>query len=289
MNSVLALIMLGGLTIAQSPLTDASSQSAGSQSTLRSTSAPADPFALSPAPTGKSTVLGGEIKEIDPVRDELMLAILGQRPVRILFDERTRVYRDGKAISLGELRPTNHASVQTALDGTRIYALSIHMLSRLSQGEYEGRVLNYNPDTHEVIVSAVLYRQPIKFLVPADTIVVREGQGSLPSAPSSASDLVKGALISIEFTSDNKGRGVVSQIAILATPGSAFVFSGSLSSLDMRSGLLVLVDPRDNKSYQIYFDSTQLPASRNLHEGDNVSVTAKYDGTRYVASALTVD
>jgi hypothetical protein len=56
MNSVLALIMLGGLTIAQLPVADASSQAAGSQSTLRSTSAPVDPSALSPAPTGKSTV-----------------------------------------------------------------------------------------------------------------------------------------------------------------------------------------------------------------------------------------
>jgi hypothetical protein len=289
MNSVLALIMLGCLATAQLSVADASSQVAGPQSALRSTSAPVDPSALSPAPRGKSTVLGGEIKEIDPVRDELMLAILGQRPVRILFDERTRVYRDGKAISLSELSPANHASVQTVLDGTHVYALSIHMLSRLSEGEYEGRVLNYNPDTHEVIVSAVLSRQPIKFLVPANTFVVRESQDSASSAPSGASDLVKGSLISIEFTSDKKGRGVASQIAILATPGSAFVFSGSLSSLDMHSGLLVLIDPRDNKSYQIYFDPAQLPASRNLHEGDNVRVTAKYDGTRYVASALNVD
>jgi hypothetical protein len=100
---------------------------------------------------------------------------------------------------------------------------------------------------------------------------------------------VNGALISVEFTSDKRGRGVASQIVILATPGSTFVFSGSLSSLDMRSGLLVLVDPRNNKTYQIYFDPAQLPTSRDLHEGDNVRVTAKYDGTRYLASVLTVD
>ena len=274
---------------ARLPVANAWSQIAGQQSSLRSTSAPADSSSLPAAPGGKSTVIGGEIRKVDPVRDELMLGVFGQRQVRIFFDERTKVYLDGRAIPLGDLNIADHASVQTVLDGTKVYALSIHMLSRLPEGEYQGRVLNYNPDTHELIVSAVLSRQPIKLFVPADTPVTREGQGSLPSAPSDESGIVKGALISIEFTSDRKGRGVVSRITIQATPGTSFAFSGSLSSLDMHSGLLVLVDPQDNKSYRIFFDPHHFTVSRNLHEGDNISVTAKYDGTRYVASELTVD
>jgi len=234
-------------------------------------------------------VLGGEIRKVDPVRDELILGVFGQRPVKILFDARTQVYLDGKAIPLGKLSPTHHASVQTVLVGTDVYALSIHTLSQLPVGEYQGQVISYNIVTRELIVSAALSRPPFKLLVSPDTRIARENPALLSSAPSGASDLVKGALVSIEFTSDRKGRGVASQIAILATPGSESAFSGSLSALDIHSGLMVLVDPRDNKSYQIYFDPTQLPASRNLHEGDNVSVTAQYDGKRYVASALTVD
>jgi hypothetical protein len=117
--------------------------------------------------------LGGEIRKVDPVRDELILEVFGQRSMKILFDERTEVYLDEKAISPSELSPANHASIQTVLDGTDVYALSIHMLSRLSEGEYQGRVVNYNPDTREVTVSAVLSSQPIRFLVPANTFVVR--------------------------------------------------------------------------------------------------------------------
>jgi hypothetical protein len=289
MNSFLALIMLGSVATAQLLVADASSQVAGGQSAVRPASALVDSSALPSAPRGKSTVLGGEIRKVDPVRDELILGVFGQRPLKILFDERTQVYLDGKAISLGELGPTHHASVQTVLDGTNVYALSIHMLSQLPQGEYQGQVISYNPVTRELIVSAAPSRQPFKLFVTPETRIAREDPTLLSSAPSGASDLVKGALISIEFTSDRKGRGVASRIAILATPGSECAFSGSLSALDIHSGLMVLVDPRDNKSYQIYFDPTQLPASRNLHEGDNVSVTAQYDGTRYVASALTVD
>jgi hypothetical protein len=288
MNCILALIVLGGLATAQLSVADARAQTAGQQSTPRSTRALDSP-ALPTAPNRKSTVLGGEIKRVDSVRDALIMEIFGQHPIEVFFDQRTHVYLDGKPIPLGALSPANHASVETVLDGTHIYAISIHMLSRLSEGKYQGQLINYNPDTREMEVSAVLSRQPIQFLVPANTLVVRQSQGVLPSAPSSTSDLIKGALISIGFTSDKRGQGVASHITILAYPGSAFVFSGSLSALDTHSGLLVLVDPRDNKSYQIYFDPTELPASQNLHEGDNVRVTAKYDGTRYVASALTAD
>ncbi len=53
-----------------------------------------------PAPKGKSTILGGEIRFVDPVRDELLLKAYGQKPIKILFDERTQVFKDGKRIPL---------------------------------------------------------------------------------------------------------------------------------------------------------------------------------------------
>ena len=36
--------------------------------------------------------------------------------MKILFDERTQVYRDGVRIPLRDLRPEDHASVQTILE-----------------------------------------------------------------------------------------------------------------------------------------------------------------------------
>ncbi len=289
MNCFVGLIMLGAVATAQLSITDANSQTMASQPASMSASASVDLPALPPAPLGKSTILGGEIRSVDPVRDQLTLRVFGQRPVKILFDERTQVYLDGRAIPLRELRPAEHASVQTLLDRTDIYALSIHMLSRLPEGEYQSRVLNYNPSSLELAVSVGLSRQPIKLLVPANTPVIREDQVAGLSVPSGTSDLAKGALISIRFESDKQGRGVARQITILAAPGSAFVFSGNLSFLDVHSGLLVLIDTRDNKSYKIFFDSAEFPSSLNLHEGDHLKVTANYDGTRYVATALNVD
>jgi hypothetical protein len=53
-------------------------------------------------------------------------------------------------------------------------------------------------------------------------------------------------------------------------------------------GQLVLVDPRDEKRYEVFFDSARFPVSRELHEGADVTVTADFDGARYVASAIAI-
>jgi hypothetical protein len=241
------------------------------------------------APNGKSTVLGGEVQNVDPVRDEFRLKVIGQRPITIQFDERTQVYLDGRRIPLRDLRSDSHGSVQTVLDGTNVFALSVHLLSRSQEGEYQGRVLNYNPDTRELTVSAALSREPITLLVPMNTPVVREGWAELSSTPPGPSDLVKGTLIALTFESVSMGRAIAKRIAILATPGSKSMFSGILSSLDMHSGLMMLLDPQDGKEYQVFFDSTRFPKSQTLREGDDVRVTAIFDGSRYVASAIAVD
>ncbi len=290
MARVFAAVMLGGALISQLAIASANSeQIADAQSGLESASVSGNLPALPSAPQGMSTILGGSIMSIDHVRDELTLKVFGQRPTKILFDERTQVFRDGKKISLRDLTSADHASVQTMLDGTNVFAISIHILSRSPAGEIQGNVLNYNPETRILTVGAVQLRDPVKLLLPANTRVFREGQSQFSSASSGVSDLVNGALISVTFESDKDGRGVASQIAILAIPGSAFVFSGNLSSLDMHTGLLVLVDPRDDKSYQISFDPVRLQATQNLREGVHIRVVATYDGTHYIASALAVN
>jgi hypothetical protein len=146
--------------------------------------------------------------------------------------------------------------------------------------------VSYDSRSHELTVTSALSHEPIKLLVPTNTQITREGQTSVSSMPA---DLVAGTLLSVRFASDNQGRGIASQIAIEASPGASFVFSGNISSLDLHSGLMVLADAANDKSYQLSFDPAQVPASRNLHLGEHVRVTASFNSTRYVASAIAVN
>jgi hypothetical protein len=288
MSRSFAKLMFGGALAAQLLTAGAKAQQAASAQPSRDDESASVKYPTMPAaPLGKSTIMGGEIQNLDSVRDQFQLRSFGQKPMTIVFDERTEVYLDGKKIRLRDLRSNSRASIQTVLDGTNVFAISIHLLSRLPEGEFQGRVLSYSPNTGELIVSAASSRDPVKLIVPMNTQVTHLGQGEWHAAQSGPSDLVRGALLTLTFEPDNMGRGIAKQIEVLATPGSAFVFGGTLSSLDVHAGLMTVIDPRDEKSYQLVFDASKVQASQALHEGDSVRVTATYDGSRYVVNSIS--
>jgi hypothetical protein len=266
------------------------SQAAGAiavESDLSAANGHDDVSVLPPLPAGKSTILGGAIRDVDPVLDRFTLGIVGEKPIKILFDERTQVFVDGKKIPLRDLHPTSHASVQTTLDGTSVFALSVHILSQLQQGDYRGEVRSYNPSTGDLELAGGQGGQPIRFRVSPDASFARKGQGSFVASQSGPSDLQKGTLVSIEFDPDGKGRATITKVTVLATPGSRFVFSGNLIALDMHTGNMVLLDPTNNQSYQIEFNASSMASMPDVRPGQRVRVTAEYDGTRYLAHDMT--
>ncbi|MBV9340191.1 MAG: hypothetical protein JO159_04790, partial [Acidobacteria bacterium] len=65
-----------------------------------------------------------------------------------------------------------------------------------------------------------------------------------------------------------------------------FFFVGQVAHLDLSRGLLVVVDPRDQRNYDIHCDPSLLRAHPELHEGVQVSVRTTFDGTQYAASGI---
>ena len=188
-----------------------------------------------------------------------------------------------------ELSPSEHASVQTTLDGAKIFAVSIHILTHLPEGEYEGRISSYTPATGELAIVSATSHQPLRLHVQPDAKIIREGQSRFASAQSGPGDLAKGALIKATFLSAGRDEGVADEIEILAIPGSAFEFSGTLSSIDMHAGRLTLINAQNTMSYQINFDRASFPGVDRFKVGDPLRVTADYDGTRYQAQMISAN
>lgn len=283
MVRLIAVLMLCGMATAFASPSASSSPAQPAQSTLDAAAPGAE---LPPLPRGRATVIGGRISEVNPVLDQFSLRVFGGKTMKIFYDARTRVYLNGDKISTIALHPEDHASVETTLDGASVYALNIHILSRLPQGESEGQVISYDPRTGDLKLNATLTRRTIQLQVPAGTAVSAVGQVSLSSARTSLASLSRGTLVDVKFTGGSDGRGVATHISILATPGASYVFGGNVSYLDLHAGRLVIVDPRDRQTYQVSFDPGRFPEVRNLHEGSHIRVTADFDGTRYVASAI---
>lgn len=289
MKPILAMVFFSSAALTYSQLSLAQSAQSTNSEVASSTDKPAGSISKLPAPPqGRSTIMGGAIRNVDPVRDQFSLVIVGEKPMKILFDERTQVFRDGVRIPLRDLRTEDHASVQTVLDGADVFAVSIHILSQTPQGECQGQVASYNPATGELSVISALSPEPVNLIVPANTLIARAGQSSFSEKPAGFADLAPGTLVSVKFSPASRGPAIANQITVLAVPGSQFLLAGDVSFLDLSAGQLDLVDPRDEKSYQIYFDATRIPAARKLHLGDHVRIAATYQANRYEASDISV-
>ncbi|HUA91862.1 MAG TPA: hypothetical protein VL991_04805 [Terracidiphilus sp.] len=209
--------------------------------------------------------------------------------MKILFDERTLAYLDGQRIPLRTLSPEQHAAVETTLDGTQVFAVSIHALSQPPEGDYQGRVVNYDAGRRQLTIASSGSRERFTVQVSPEASFQRIGQSSFVAAGSGPQDLRPGSLVAIEFGSSQAGHGIASKISVLAVPGAAFAFNGNISALDLHAGHMVLVDPRDQRSYDISFNASRLPSGQELHIGEHVSVKAEYDGANYTADQITTE
>lgn len=291
MTRLLPVLLFSSLGMAQQPLGQIAIQvslaSAPRTSTATTTAANISAIAVPPSLQKHSTVIGGEISHVDPVRDQLSLKVFGGKTMKVLFDERTQVYRDGERIRVIDLKAEDHASVQTTLDGDVVFALKIHTLSQMPEGETLGQVTSFNAQTRDLTIKAALSQQGLTLHLPTSTPIVRVGQMASKSQIGSLRDLTEGTLIAVKFKGTDSGHATVTHVNVVAVPGSAFTFRGNLANLDTRSGRLVIVDPSDNETYTIAFDVARVPAHNDLKVGSPVTAVTRFDGTKYIASEIS--
>jgi hypothetical protein len=235
---------------------------------------------LPPLPTGKTTLLGGTISSVDHIRDRIVLEVFGGGRYAVLFDDRTRVFDQGKQQRVDALRAGQRAYVDTTLDGAAIFARNIRLDGALPTGQGNGQIVSFDSRSGELTLRDTLDPQPVKLRLAAGASILRDGH------PAQASELHPGALVNVTFTSAGD-KATVRELSILASPGEGFVFSGRVQFLDLRRGLLVIVDPRDNKSYEVYFNPSAATQVRNVQEGAEITATTSFDGHRYLVQSVT--
>jgi hypothetical protein len=246
-----------------------------------------DPASLLPdppkLPAEKAALMGGTIDKLDRVRDQFTLRIFGGGKMKLYFDPRTHIYRNGVAVSVSDLRPGDRISVDTILDGSTVFARNIRLKNTLAASESQGAVVSYRADKGELLVRDVLSPEPLKLRVTPDTRLIQGGH------PVAASELAAGTLVAVQFASQRDGHNVAQEISILAVPGTGFTFAGRVTALDLSSGLLVITSTTDGKTYEIHLDPSAVSINDNLRLSANVTVLTRFDGTRYEAQTLTVN
>ena len=246
-----------------------------------------DPASLLPdlpaLPPAKATLIGGTIEKLDRVQDQLTLQAFGGGKFKILFDTRTHIYRDGALVSAADLRQGDRIYADTILDGSNVFARNIRLKSSTPMGESQGVILSYRRDRGELKIRDLLSPKGLDLQITPSTRIVRGDRAA------SANDLAPGTLIAVKFHAQRDGRDLAHEVSVLAVPGSIFTFTGQVTTVDLRTGLLVLTSRTNRKTYEIYLDPSLVSVGDDVRNGADVTVVTRFDGNRYVARNVTID
>ena len=234
---------------------------------------------LPPVPSKNATLVGGTLEKLDRVRDQVTVRVFGGGQMSALFDPRTHVYRGQKEVTITDLKQGERIYVDTILDGNKVFARNIRLSPEAAAGQSQGIVLKYTSD--QVTLRDGLSPSAVKIRLSPSTKFLRDGRTV------SSSTLLPGSLISVDFDSRGKGNDVAREISILALPGTRYTFVGQVVHLDLRAGLLVLNSSIDHKTYEIHLNP-QVTPDDNLQAGANVTITANFENSQYVAHSISV-
>ncbi len=236
-----------------------------------------------PLPHSTITLIGGTVTAVDEIQNRITVKPFGgKQRLHLNFDIRTHIFRNGIATTGRDLKPGDRIYLDTMLDGSKVFAKSIWIRNSAGSGNGRGQIVRYDPHASTLTLRDDVSAEPVNFRLDSGT-VIRGGNGT-----GSVADLKSGSLVAVTFDPQQGRSGVIREISILAEPGSAFTFMGKVTFIDLSQRLIALANQSDEKDYQIYFDALPAADMQGLREGSRASISAIFDGSRYVAQKVDI-
>lgn len=244
-----------------------------------------DPLlSVPPMPKGKTTLVGGQVRNIDQIRNRMDVNPFGGGHMRVNFDERTHFFRDGVETTQLAVHKGDRVYVDTMLDNTRVLARNVRVNTGGVAASASGQITRFDPKSGTLTLRDQIAARPVTFNIDQNTALIADKNSGASTV--TRNDLRPGAIIAVNFAPSGN-RGVAKQVTVLALPGSVFTFVGRVTNLDMR-GELAIENQSDQRNYDIRFDPAQVHASRSLIVGSQVVVKAQFNGQNYDAQSIEV-
>jgi len=238
-----------------------------------------DPLNPPPLPDTKATLIGGIVDGMDRVRNHITVRPFGGKKMKLVYDERTRFFRNGVETTFAGVKKGDRVYIDTQLDGSTVFARNVRVRNEQEAADARGQVMSV--EGGRIGVKDDLSGQTVTFVADGNTKVTKSGQSA------TLAEVKEGSLVNVTFKPDRADRGAAQEIKLIATPGDTFTFNGKITHLDMAHGMMAVQNQSDNRNYEITFD-TNAEGHDELGVGEDVTVNAMFDGTRYMAKSLNV-
>jgi len=237
-------------------------------------------FGVPALPNGKTSLVGGTVTKVDGIHNRLTVKVFDGGPWTLAFDERTHFYRDGAETTFEKVKKGDRAYVDTMLDGHRLFARNVHIVTKTGPASAHGQVVGIGNGF--MTVRDDLSGRQLDLSYDGQTQVKHDG------AAANLDDITTGTLIAVQFVPPQNGaRGIAREVTILAAMGQSVTFDGTVRNLDLPNNQLAVENHVDNKTYEIALSGKDAIPS-NLMVGSEVTVAAQFDGRGYTANSIKV-
>ena len=236
---------------------------------------------LPPLADGASTLIGGTVSKIDPIKDRLELRYFGGGKINISFDPRTKVLSNGSPGTAKDIHPGNQVYVVTMLKDGQVFARSIRVQTARSEGDARGQVVAVDSGRGILWLREEVAPEIFRFRLSPQTRVTIAARIARPS------DVLPGALVSIKFAGGSLDTSA-DEIRVLANPGESFTFVGEITYLDVHVRRMAIANRSDNQNYDITLDKIDEGRLRVMKIGSHAVLTAIFNGKDYEAQAVDV-
>lgn len=234
-----------------------------------------------PLPHSSVTLIGAIVIDIDEIQNRITVRpFAGKQRIHLNFDVRTHIFREGSVGSGRDLRPGERVYLDTMLDGSKIFAKNIWIRNSVGTGSGRGQVLKYDSRTNTLTLRDEVSAEPVSFRLDSATIIhngTRTG---------SVADLKPDSLVAIAFDPKLERNRVITELTVLAEPGSTFTFLGKITFVDLSQKLIAVTNQSDDKNYDVYYESIPSTVLQGLREGSQASISALFDGSHYLAQRI---
>jgi hypothetical protein len=236
-----------------------------------------------PFPSGSTTLVGGIIRNVDRIRNRMVINVFGGGRWKIAFDERTHIFRNGAETTELALKKGERVYVDTMSDNNNhdIFARNIRLGVAAPPADASGQITSVDTAHGEVALRDNINSVPVHFGVDKETQITNG------NTPINLGALKPGALVHVKFSAQSGYRGIAREITVIAMPGAAFTFVGKVTFLDVHRGILAIQNA-DGRTYDIHFSRTQLPEVNSLTVGTRVNLVAIFEGSQYTAQSMKV-
>ena len=247
------------------------------QSGAQQAAASADDLSPTRELRGKTGLVRGVLKRLDPIHDQLLVHTFGGGDIRIGFDGRTQLLAENQQARLTSLPVGSVLSVDTVMDNGKLFARSVRT-GTAGAVDLSGQIVRFDIGKSELTLHDPMSPRNISVRLTSSTTVTNQGQSA------SISSLSPGMLVKVKFSAAQK---TAAEIEILAARGGSFTFQGRVVSVDLRSRVVALSNDTDQSLRELTFASLDSNATNLLREGAEVNIQAEFDGDHYNIRSVT--